>query len=163
MSVTLLLMRHAKAVDFVPGGRDIDRPLADRGHGQAAAAGAWLHSLGRPVDALLCSPAVRTRETAAGLGLGLEPVIEPSIYDAAPEEILAAVGLVERATTLLVVGHAPGVPGLVGDLPDPERSAAAAVDELGRSFPTAAIAVLRLTGPWSDLEPGELQEIKTFR
>ncbi len=67
-------------------------------------------------------------------------------------------------TTLLIVGHDPGIPELAltlagGTAPggsDPRDGAVspAVTDRMRIKFPTAAIAVLELTGPWDHLGPG---------
>ena len=65
----LLMLRHAEAEATRPGHRDLQRRLTEHGLAQAAAAGHWLTEHYR-VDAVLCSPAIRTRETLAELGVG---------------------------------------------------------------------------------------------
>jgi ribonuclease H / adenosylcobalamin/alpha-ribazole phosphatase len=76
----LILLRHGATPHtaekrFSGAGGD-DPGLVDTGRAQAAAAAAYLQGLGG-IDALLCSPMRRTRETAAvaGAELGLEPVV----------------------------------------------------------------------------------------
>ena len=59
-----MLLRHAKSSwkDDLP---DVERPLSPRGRRDAAVAGRWLaEHVGRP-DLVLCSVAVRTRQTWA--------------------------------------------------------------------------------------------------
>ena len=55
--------------------------------------------------------------------------------------------------TLLLVGHAPGVPALAQLLAGPD-SDQDAIARLRTKFPTAAIAVLRLEGDWADATAG---------
>jgi phosphohistidine phosphatase len=55
--------------------------------------------------------------------------------------------------TLLLVGHAPGIPALAQLLAGPESDQ----DDLARmqaKFPTAAIAVLQLGGQWAEAAAG---------
>ena len=59
---TLILMRHSKAEEG-PGKPDHDRELSDRGLRDARAAGAWLREEGLVPDLVICSTAVRTRQT----------------------------------------------------------------------------------------------------
>ena len=59
---TLILLRHAAAGNAP---RDHDRPLTDAGNRDAAAAGDWIRDNVGSVDAVLCSTAVRTRQTLA--------------------------------------------------------------------------------------------------
>ncbi|MFC7546305.1 SixA phosphatase family protein [Plantactinospora sp. GCM10030261] len=66
----IVLLRHAKA-EQPEGVADAERPLATRGHADAAAAGAWLeHSGYRPTE-VICSPAKRTRQTWHEVALGM--------------------------------------------------------------------------------------------
>jgi phosphohistidine phosphatase len=154
---TLWLMRHAKAADFVPGRRDVDRPLTDRGHAQSAAAGRWLAGRSTPPEVVLCSPSVRTRQTTADLGLAVAPTDAPGVWEAGPDDLAAELAQVDDdVRTVLVVGHAPGIPALVDQLTDRSSSPADLVTELDRHFPTATIAELRLADGWSDLRPGRL-------
>ncbi|WP_434742325.1 SixA phosphatase family protein [Micromonospora sp. SH-82] len=68
---TLVLLRHAKAE--TPGEEilDVDRPLVARGRAAAVAVGTWLDRYGLRPDVVLCSPALRTRQTWAGVADGL--------------------------------------------------------------------------------------------
>jgi len=64
--------------------------------------------------------------------------------------------------TLLIVGHDPGIPDLALLLAGQVSPAGggsgiaspAAVEQMRAKFPTAAIAVLELTGTWRQLGPG---------
>jgi phosphohistidine phosphatase len=150
----LVLLRHAKAAAPEPGRRDADRPLTSRGRADAAAAGAWLVAHVGPPDLVVCSPSVRTRETwsaatgAARALAGCEVRLEPSVYDAWPDTLLDLVRAVPDArSTVVLVGHAPGVPALAERL---NRSSGTA--PVG-DFPTSALAVLAVTGRWADLGP----------
>ena len=155
---TLVLMRHAHSAH--PGGvRDHDRPLTDDGRADAAVAGSWLRAHLEPVQQVLCSTATRTRQTALATGLDVPMRPDAGLYDASSEDVLDPV----RATgddirTLLVVGHAPGVPSLAAQLVDTATAdGQQAADELLSRFPTAALAVLRFQGPWSGLCDGAAQ------
>ena len=61
----LVLMRHAHAAAPMGWQADAERPLSPTGRAEAFAAGTWLRDTCEPPDAVLCSPAVRTRETLA--------------------------------------------------------------------------------------------------
>jgi phosphohistidine phosphatase len=100
--VHLILVRHAKAA---PGEPDELRPLTPEGRMQASELGTRLRAQGVQPDAVLTSPLVRARETAAALGLGDAEVDERLAPGASPEEIReAATG---RGDTVVVVGHQP--------------------------------------------------------
>lgn len=155
---TLVLMRHAHSAH--PGGvRDHDRPLTDAGRADAAAAGDWLRAHVEPVQQILCSTATRARQTALATGLEVPARLDASLYDASPDDVLGPVRVTDdEVRTLLVVGHAPGVPSLAAQLVDTTTTnGQRAVDELLSRFPTAALAVLRFDGAWSELSDGSAQ------
>lgn len=154
----LLLLRHGKSSWDEPGLDDRERPLALRGERAAAAMGAYLAQRERIPDLVLCSPARRTRETWERLRLAFDaaPAVEmdEALYAATPRAILGRVRAVaDEVGSLLVLGHNPGVAALAAELAgsgDPE-----ARQQMGRKFPTAALAVLAPPeGPWSALKPG---------
>ncbi|MFD1341057.1 SixA phosphatase family protein [Litorisediminicola beolgyonensis] len=103
----LVLMRHAKS-DWSVGEVDIERPLNKRGRKSAEALGQWLRDEGIAPDQVLCSTAVRTQETCAGLGLDIGPTLDERLYLAEPEQILASIAGAE-GDCLLVLGHNPGI------------------------------------------------------
>ena len=113
---TLVLLRHAKS--GYPGGvGDHDRPLAERGRREGALAGDWIRLHLPAIDEILSSTATRTQETVAVAGLTAPIRLSANIYEANPDDVLGEI----RATgpevqTLMVVGHAPGIPGLAFDL-----------------------------------------------
>jgi phosphohistidine phosphatase len=110
----LLLLRHAHATEAAPGGIDIDRPLSARGRAEALAAACSIVAAGLRCDALLASPALRTRQTAA-IVAGELKLAEParfaaSIYLGDAQALLDALNAhANGATTVLLVAHNPGI------------------------------------------------------
>ncbi|WP_068015241.1 SixA phosphatase family protein [Nocardia mexicana] len=152
MARTLILMRHGKS-SYPPGVTDHERPLAPRGRREAALAGDWLRETQAPIDAVRCSDAVRTRETLAATGITAPVRFEPSIYEASPRALIELVQLADDdLQTLLLIGHAPGMPWTAWELAANRDSEPAA--ELSRKFPTSALAVLEFDRPWADVDPG---------
>lgn len=154
---TLVVIRHAKAEQAGP--TDFERPLAPRGHGDAAALGAWLHDSGIEPDRALVSAARRTHETwqhlCRGAGWDLEPDLDRGLYAADVDTALDLVRLLDdEVTTAVVLGHNPTVASLAHTLDDGEGDAAATTAMTVDSFPTSATAVLAVTGSWADLAPG---------
>jgi phosphohistidine phosphatase len=94
MTRTLILIRHAKSDWDDPALSDHDRPLNARGQLSAPRIGAWLAERGVTPDAVLCSTALRTRETWDGIATHLpeapEPVFSHGLYHAAPIDMLNA-------------------------------------------------------------------------
>ncbi|TSD95076.1 histidine phosphatase family protein [Skermania sp. ID1734] len=159
MPRSLILMRHGKSA-YPLGVIDHDRPLAARGERQAALAGEWLRAHQPPIDAVLCSTAARTRETLAATGIDTKVSFEPSIYEAGIEQLIELIRLTDDSVqTLLVVGHAPGIPWTAWELAANRDSPHA--DALSAKFPTSAMAVLAVDDSWSGLGTG-LAELVDF-
>lgn len=147
---TLVLMRHAKS-DYPIGVPDHERPLAARGEREAVLAGEWLRHNVPAIDAVLCSSAMRTRQTLAATGVQARIAFLDELYGAAPGTMIAAINEIPDTNhTLLVVGHEPTVShvalGLAG--PGSDRDA---TDQVEMKFPTSGIAVLSVPGSWSEL------------
>jgi phosphohistidine phosphatase len=165
---TLILLRHAKAAD--PAGRvDLDRPLTERGEADAAVAGAWLKSEGLTPTQVLCSPALRTRQTWAAVveasGQGGLVDHDQRIYSSSDRQLLELIREVEDdAKVVALVGHSPSIPYLAATLDDGEgdADARAALDE---GFPTCTAAVFKVSTDWADLAPGaaRLVAVRTSR
>jgi phosphohistidine phosphatase len=152
----LILLRHAKS-DW-PDVADHDRPLARRGRRDSPAVGRWLSGAGYVPDAVVCSTALRARQTwelasgalasAAG-GAGPPVCYEPRVYQATVLGLLMLVReFPDDRHTMLIVGHNPGLAELVVGLAAPPPAPPAA-------FPTAAVAVLGVPGPWASAAPEE--------
>jgi phosphohistidine phosphatase len=98
----LLIVRHAEAV---PGEPDELRPLSAAGRDQARDLGLRLREQGLRPDAVVSSPLLRARETAAALELGPAEVDDRLAPGATPSDIRdAATG---RGETVVVIGHQP--------------------------------------------------------
>jgi phosphohistidine phosphatase len=154
---TLILLRHAKSVDPDPYPTDLERPLSPRGRRDAVAAGAWLREQGFEPDLVLCSTAVRTRETLEGLALpAVVVVFEHRLYLGPAHDTLDLLrDGAPDVSTLLVIGHNPTL-SMLSDLLDPD----ALPDE---GLATSGIAVHTVTGAWRDLETAALKTHHTAR
>lgn len=110
--LVLHLMRHAKAARPAGVG-DRDRPLNDRGREDAAAvAAARAVELGA-VEHVLCSTALRTRQTLDAVRPWLSGSaridLEPGLYLAGDEAILAQLRLPGPERVRLLIGHNDGL------------------------------------------------------
>lgn len=153
----LVLVRHAKS-HYPHGVPDHERPLAGKGRRNAQAAGTWLRSEGPRADLVLCSDAQRARHTWEIMAGSLDPApvmkFESRLYEAEPEDLIAlARSCDDGVRTLLMVGHEPSLSSTTLMLAG-AGSDAGALAAVTRKFPTNAVAVLRLTGAWSDLAVG---------
>jgi phosphohistidine phosphatase len=150
----LVLIRHAQAAGAP---RDRDRPLTPQGARRAAAIGSWLERSGSVPDRVLVSPAIRAAQTwaaAASRVQGPQPTVDDRIYDNTVEALLAVLGeLPDDVRTVAVVGHNPSIGTLAGALDDGLGDASARADLRG-GFPTGAVAVFVVPGPFADLTAG---------
>lgn len=111
----LYLMRHGIAEDAHFGQPDHTRALTERGRERLAGQAAALRALAWPVEHLLTSPLIRSRQTAeiVAPAFGLEPVVEPRLgLGAAPEAYLAAAEDT-GADHIFLVGHQPDLESAV--------------------------------------------------
>ena len=136
--LTLSLLRHAKSSWDDASLEDFDRPLAKRGESAAPRMGAFMAAQGLAPELILCSPAVRARQTLdlvlPHLAGGPTVVYEDSFYLAAPSVLLARLRKIEgKVRHVMIVGHDPGMQGLALELAGDGRCRAAA--GAGRQVP----------------------------
>ena len=152
----LWLLRHAKSSWDDPEMEDVDRPLAPRGARAADRMRDYLDAEDIRPELVLCSSALRTRETLArilpGLGPELTVRIEPSVYSFEADQLLERLREVPRDVgSVMLVGHNPAMQELAAVI----AAEGDRLDELRRGFPTAALAELDLrVGSWRELAPG---------
>lgn len=152
----LVLMRHAKAAWPVDV-EDHERPLAKRGHAEAPLAGKWLVENNILPDFILCSSALRTRQTCTWVCQQLgdkapTPKLEDGLYAAGPRQILSVINHVpETVTTLMVISHMPGVQDVALRLASRDSDQDAYMN-LASGYPTSAFSVLEHTGDWATLD-----------
>ncbi|MBO3087356.1 SixA phosphatase family protein [Cellulomonas dongxiuzhuiae] len=163
----LVLLRHAKAE---PAGVVVDheRPLALVGRRQASAVGAALAAAGLAPTHVLCSSALRTRQTweiartALGAAGATAPVVSVTddLYDASTGDLAAILqSLPEEASTVLVVGHEPTMSQAAGALAG-DASDEAVLARVRGGVPTAAWTVLEGDGAWDLVAPGALRLVR---
>jgi len=160
---TLYVLRHAKSDWGDENLRDFDRPLNHRGRKAAKAVGEEIRDRGIRPDLVICSPAVRAKETlerlSEGYGRDLVVTEDRRIYEASPGTLIDMVRSVpDEVAHLMIVGHNPGFQDLVVALSEesPLR------EEAKQKFPTAALAEIHFSiGRWSELAPesGQLADV----
>jgi phosphohistidine phosphatase len=162
----LLVLRHAQTEDVRPGSRDNERRLTPDGERQAREAGDYLRTRNIAIDAVLCSSAVRAQQTLELLKIDDQlPAnrveIADRFYNAGADTLINAVReLPVDCRVALVVGHAPGAPGLVHEMADSTSSAPEAIAAIESRFPAAALAWLEFNGHWSEIEGGSLVSVR---
>jgi phosphohistidine phosphatase len=116
----LIIIRHAIAVARgTPGVPDEDRPLTPEGEQKFREAAKGLAALVDPPDAVLTSPWLRARQTAAIAAAAwgrVEPVETPALASGSFEEQAEVLDRYPRDATVAVVGHEPWVSELLARL-----------------------------------------------
>ncbi|MEK1889731.1 MAG: histidine phosphatase family protein [Phyllobacterium sp.] len=154
----VFLLRHAKAVWPSPGQKDFDRALDVTGIEAAKVVGEELRRSGLRPEIVLCSPAIRARQTLEYLALQPPFVLEDAekLYSAGPDAYLLSIRMSglehETANSVMLVGHNPMMEELAIALIDHENSPAH--PDLVSGFPTAGLAVINFDTPLAEIRPG---------
>ncbi|TNE64597.1 MAG: histidine phosphatase family protein [Alphaproteobacteria bacterium] len=156
--VTLYLLRHAKSDWDDMSLPDHDRPLAPRGERAATLMGRRMNALGISPGRIICSTAVRTRETlalvTAAAGFDVPAEFDDALYGAGVGTItdIARAGG-DDLDSLLLIGHNPGFQDTAlalsghGDRDDLQR--------LRFKLPTGSLIAIEFDGvPLSGIKPG---------
>ena len=145
---TLYLLRHAKSSWNDTSLRDFDRALKGRGREAAQRIGERLavEKLKKPL--LICSPAVRTRETAElvlkSANLRVEERFDERIYEASLRDLLQVVAEIpDEEKVVILIGHNPGFEELQAFLTGESRR-----------MPTCALAKIKFDVSWGDIKQG---------
>jgi len=150
----LFLLRHAKAEWAQPGQRDFDRALAASGIEDAKALAAAMVEHGLLPEKVICSSAVRARQTLDAINT----VHDLSALTSYDQNLYAtdAPGYLEVAAksgfdgNLMLVGHNPMLEDVsIALAKDGDE---ALVDDLQMGFRTSGLAVIALDGPMADIE-----------
>jgi phosphohistidine phosphatase len=154
---TLLLMRHAKSSWKDSELKDFDRPLNKKGKKTAPLMGHMIADQELVPDRIICSPAVRARQTAEAFvktsGYKGEIEFNEGYYMGEPNSYIEPLAkLPDEVERVLIVGHNPGLEALLQLLTSRIES-----------LSTGAIAYLVLSiSHWQELTkdtPGELIQL----
>lgn len=155
----LILMRHAKA-GMGWGVDDHERSLSPSGEADAPMAGRWLLDNHLAPEMILCSSALRTRQTCTWVSseLGdLAPTANLSdrLYEASEAQVLAEINAVpDSVRILMVICHQPAVQDVAMRLTGTDSDHDAVMD-LSGGYPTSGLSVLRTTKSWAALEQAD--------
>ena len=147
---TLLLLRHAKSDWNDASLNDFDRPLAPRGERDAPRIGKALRKRDQAPDLIISSPAARAKATIEAVTqaakLDIEIRFDESVYGASSAELIKLVlGLPDKSSCTMLVGHNPGFEDLLGRLSGSHER-----------MPTAALACIQFKlDRWEDVNDGE--------
>lgn len=153
----LVLMRHAKSSWKDSSLADHERPLNKRGKRDAPRMGNHLQAQGIQLDAILCSTALRARQTVEGFlqeyTFEGDVAYTDDLYPGDPETITSILARLPRQIdTVMVIGHNPGFDFFLEQV-------------CGESehMPTASIAYIRFPiERWSKLLPSGEGELIQF-
>jgi phosphohistidine phosphatase len=146
----LYLLRHAKSSWADATLRDFDRPLKKRGREAAERIGQRMASENLSNPLVICSPAVRTRETAeivlTSAKLNVEPRFDERIYEASLRELDQIVTEIpDDKDVAIMIGHNPGFEELLSFLTGEHRG-----------MPTCALAKIGFGDvSWKDVRAGK--------
>ena len=163
--VTLHLLRHAKAKS-APELRDIDRPLAERGHSDADTMGQRLAEWAVNPALILCSSAQRARETLAGILPHLSGSrtieVEEGLYNFDQDIVFKIISdIASGDATILVIGHNPALEQLTSYLA--ADGTPSDMQQLNIKFPTCALATLEFSfEEWRSIGPKTGRLIRLF-
>jgi phosphohistidine phosphatase len=143
----LYVLRHAKSSWDDASLSDFDRPLNERGLDAAPLMGKVMRKRGYIPDAVFSSPAKRAKKTAKlatdAAGIESSIIFDERIYEASPQKLVEVLSTVDgAAASAMIVGHNPGMEGLIRLLTGETVS-----------MPTAALAIIDLeVEQWNDLD-----------
>ena len=146
----LYLLRHAKSSWNDASLRDFDRPLNERGRKAAPLIGKHLATENLNEPSLICSPALRTRETAELVlqeaNLNIQPRFDKRIYEASLRDLLQVISEIDDDKQVaILIGHNPGLEELLASLTGETRP-----------MPTCALAKIVFdVESWKEVRAGE--------
>jgi phosphohistidine phosphatase len=154
--MTLILLRHGKSDWHAGATSDHERPINERGRREAARVARFLSDRGWTPDIVLCSAALRTRQTWEKVALtngwdGVEVHLLDDLYLCSANAAFEVISRFARdGACMLVVGHQPTLSGLASGLSDGSPL----------DMPTATAAILRIPVPL-EWRGGELVDLRT--
>lgn len=165
----LYLLRHAKSSWDDPRLDDFERPLAGRGIEACKLMAAYILKARIKPDLILCSPAIRTRETyiriADAFAKETETRFELALYEASSQAVLKRLRKVDaKVSSVMMIGHNTSLEHLALALSSGTESKHLA--RMREKYPTLALACLEIEkGKWSSAGPGraKLSEFVTPR
>lgn len=147
---SLMLLRHAEALPGATAVSDLERKLSVHGEQQARRLGKWLGARSWTPQTILCSAALRARQTAEALAAAATwttPLtVHHDLYNANAEDMIAV--LRKQAVNidrLLLVAHAPGIGKLASALTTRQSDLSLACE------PATLIEVVAALDDWSEL------------
>jgi phosphohistidine phosphatase len=161
-------LRHAKSLQET-NVHDHERPLNEVGEKAACVIGKHMKQQKWVPGYVLCSSALRTRQTydllVDTMAITPKTTVTDRLYLATPGEIFSSIHKQNPdSDSLLIIGHNPGIHHF--SLLLSTQGDKALIDKLENGFPTAALAVIACdVDDWGLVEPegGELTAFVTLK
>ena len=115
----LYLLRHAKTNQISPTGKDFDRELLPKAYEQCAELKRYLQDHPIAPKYILCSSAVRTRQTLdqiKDLFADVPLTFLDELYLASAGELLKIINELQSPEDILLIGHNEGISELASEL-----------------------------------------------
>ena len=158
----LYLLRHGNAGLGSAEQNDHDRALNQTGERAALLLGQYLARLSVPLDLVLCSSALRTRQTwervASCLRSPPDARFERTLYLCGARAMRRCIGaLPDEAEAVMIIAHNPDLHEIArfyAGMGDSDM-----IENLQLDYPPGGLAVLQFDQPWAELQhhPGHLQ------
>ena len=152
--IELYILRHCKSDWSADFKRDKERPLSSRGQKDGTRMGQWMKQNGYLPATILCSTAVRTRQTTQLIceGVGIDDThihYLDELYLASGRTLLSIIKQYwEQPEPVMLVGHNPGMDEIVEYLADRELP----LTDKGKLMTTGCLARFRLPATGQDLQ-----------
>lgn len=163
----IYLLRHATSPSAM-NTSDSARPLSKLGGREAESIGQICIKSGYNIDFILCSSAVRTRQTCdhviAQFPHAPQIAYHDSLYHGSIGDYFANLqSLKPNINNVLVIGHNPIIPAFAGFLSDIEKSDLESVQSLNRAYYPGTLSCIEVeTENWADLQPNSGKLIRVI-
>ena len=153
----IFLLRHAQALNNSDSG-DHGRALSPKGKDDALALGKTMQDQGYIPDVILCSPALRTRQTLEGVQCSIElksPKFIDILYNGSTGDYLYEIQKVSNEyNNILFIAHNPCIYELVILLA--AQGDGSVFQRLGEGYSPASLSVISCKAKnWEDIQPAE--------
>lgn len=154
----LYIMRHAKSSWAIPGARDFDRELNERGLQDLKKLSKVMKNEKIFPDKIVCSSATRTRQTLDAVMdvFENEPeiIFTERLYSSGLDEYIDIINSNSGIKSIMIIGHNPMCGSLATSLPG--SGDALELEKIAYKYPTAALSIIDFEAKdWSEIAKGK--------
>ena len=154
----LYMMRHAKSSWAIPGARDFDRELNERGLQDLVKLSTVIRKESFFPEKILCSSATRTRQTLDAVidSFQNEPeiVFTERLYSSGLDEYIEIINANADVQSIMIIGHNPMCGSLATSLPGSGETSE--LEKIAYKYPTAALSIIDFdSDDWSQVAKGK--------